>query len=137
MQIEHGVADVDEEAERLLQMVKVEREMLSRDLAAFHSANNSSIPQGLLDKLDKLTKIFNTVTLSVNRLDVTRERRARKMKKGDFLEAASRLIKSLEPGERGDWLRNMIKFHRRAAGRAIMEKTLENIEKPALEHNDV
>jgi hypothetical protein len=113
------VVDIDMEAERLVTMVKITREALQREITETRGWPPKMLGEAHIEKLEALTKVFNTVTQAVNRLDVTRERRAKKMKKKDFLEAATNLIKALPNPERGYWLKNMIRYHRRSAGRAV------------------
>lgn len=105
------MVDIDDEAQRLLAVAKVARESFIRDITETRGWPPSQWGEAQAKVFKELTMAFSTVVKACDGLDKSRERRASKMKKEDYLKAATALIQGLDPKERAIWLRAMVNYH--------------------------
>lgn len=100
-----------EELNLILELVVHSREALTNELDSEFAQKKRSIDAVFLKKLKELTIMYETLTKSRISLDKAEHALEREMTPADELRAVRDFIKSLEPMERGENLRDLIKWH--------------------------
>lgn len=110
------VVDIDDEAQHLLALAKANREAFTRENLGTWGTDPEKLGEATIKKFGALVSSFEVIARTVNQLDKTRDLRAKKLRKEDYLKAAKALIRSLPERERAKILFELLTHHRRAQG---------------------
>lgn len=109
--LHEDVVDVDDEAQRLLSLIKYAREAVTKSMTSGMGHKQEGVSRHDMESLKDLSAMFEKVSRSIGALDRTAELRSKKLTRTQYLDVAYKLVISLPWAERGRWLKRAVEQH--------------------------
>lgn len=105
------VVDVDDEAQKLLALIKFAREAVSKSMVSGMGYKQDGVSKQDLSALHDLSAMFEKVSRAIGALDRTADLRSKKLTRTQYLDVAYKLVVSLPWADRARWLRKAVDHH--------------------------